>query len=57
MQTNPDLAEKSRMGYVELGMVFSPSEDFDLSFGVTRDVMDGTVQSTSASFGLTWRFK
>lgn len=57
LQTNPDPAEKSRMGYVELGAVYSPSEDLDFGFGITRDVMDGPVQSTSASFGLTWRFK
>lgn len=57
LQTNPDPAEKSRMGYVELGVVYSPSEDLDLSLGITRDVMDGPVQSTSASFGLTWRFR
>jgi hypothetical protein len=57
LQTNPDPAEKSRMGYVELGMVYCPSENLDLSLGITRDVMDGPVQSTSASFGLTWRFK
>jgi hypothetical protein len=57
LQTNPDPAESSRMGYVELGAVYSPSENFDISFGITRDLMDGPVQSTAASFGLTWRFR
>jgi len=57
LQTNPDSTEKARMGYVELGMVYSPSEDMDFSLGITRDVMDGAIQSTSASFGLTWRFR
>lgn len=57
LQTNPDSAEKSRMGYVELGVVYSPTEDFDLSLGITRDMMDGAVSTTSASFGLTWRFR
>lgn len=57
VQTNPDRAEKSRMGYMELGLVYSPSENLDLSFGLTRDIMDGAVSTTSASFGLTWRFR
>lgn len=57
LQTNPDRAGKSRMGYVELGMVYSPSETFDLSLGVVRDVMDGAVSTTSATFGLTWRYR
>ncbi len=57
LQTNPDRAEKARMGYVELGMVYSPSADLDLGLGISRDVMDGAVQATSASFGLTWRFR
>lgn len=57
VQTNPDSVEKARMGYVEIGMVYSPSEDIDLSLGITHDLMDGLVQSTSASFGLTWRFR
>ncbi len=56
IQTNPDPAERSRMGYLALGAVYSPGEDLDLSFGVTRDVMDGAVSTTSATFGLTWRF-
>jgi hypothetical protein len=57
IQTNPDPAEKARMGYAELGVVYSPSKDLDLSLGIIRDVMDGEVQTTSATLGLTWRFQ
>jgi hypothetical protein len=57
LQTNPDSAEKARMGFVELGLVYSPSDNFDLSLGITRDTLDGVETTTSASFGLTWRFK
>jgi len=57
VQTNPDRAKKPRMGYVEPGLVYSPSEDLDLSFGLVRDVMDGSASTTSATFGLTWRFR
>lgn len=57
VQTNPDSAERARMGYVEIGMVYSPSQDIDLSLGITHDLMDGPAESTSASLGLTWRFR
>ena len=57
LQINPDPAEKSRMGYVELGLVYSPSEDLDLALGLTHDVMDGTVRSNYATLGVTWRFR
>lgn len=57
LRTNPDRAEKSRMGYVELGLVYSPSDDLDLSLGVTREWMDGPVSTTTATLGLTWRFR
>jgi hypothetical protein len=57
LQTNPDRAEKARMGYLELGLVYSPSDDLDLSLGVTRELMDGTVSTTTATLGLTWRFR
>lgn len=56
LRTNPDQAEKSRMGYVELGLVYSPSDDLDLGLGITREMMDGPVSTTTATLGLTWRF-
>ncbi len=56
LQTNPDRAEKARMGYVELGLIHSPAENLDLSLGVTRELLDGPVSTTTATLGLTWRF-
>lgn len=57
LMTNPDRAGKSRMGYMELGLVYSPSEDLDLGVGVTRDLLDGDVSTTSLTLGVTWRFR
>jgi hypothetical protein len=57
LQTNPDATANARMGFVELGAIYSPSTDLDLSLGISRDVMDGAAQTRYASFGLTWRFK
>jgi hypothetical protein len=57
LQTNPDTTEKARMGFVELGAIYSPSKDLDLSLGIGRDVLDGAAQTRYASFGLTWHFK
>jgi hypothetical protein len=56
-QTNADRNEKTRMGYVELGLVYSPSKDLDFGLGITRDVMDGPVRSDYVTLGLTWRFR
>jgi hypothetical protein len=56
LQTNPDRSQDSTMAYVELGAVYSPSKDLDLSLGVIRDLNDGPVTTTSAVLGLTWRF-
>lgn len=57
VQTNPDRTEKARMGYAELGVIYSPSKDLDLSLGIIRDLMDGEVRTTSATLGVTWRFQ
>lgn len=57
VQTNADSSRKSRMGFVELGAIYSPNEDLDLSVGVIRDLMDGPVTSTSVTAELTWRFR
>lgn len=56
LQTNPDPAEESRMGYAALGVVYSPADNLNLSLGVTRDLHDGPVATTSTTLGLTWRF-
>lgn len=57
VQTNPDSGQKARMGYVQLGAVYSPDKNLDLSFGLTRDLMDGPVNTTAATLGLTWLFR
>lgn len=56
LTTNSDSSQNARMGYVELGVVYSPNKDLDLSFGVIRDVLDGPADTLSATVGLTWRF-
>jgi hypothetical protein len=57
LMTNPDLAARASMGYVELGAIYSPSEDLDLALGIVHNVGDGAAISTSATIGLTWRFR
>ena len=57
LNTNPDLSKTARMGYAELGLVYSPNKDLDLSLGVIRDVLDGAADTVSATVGLTWRFR
>jgi len=57
VMTNPDPAAKARMGYVELGAIYSFSKDLDFAFGVVREIMDGDARTTQATAGLTWRFR
>ncbi len=57
LTTNPDLAASARMGYVELGAIYSPSKDLDLAFGIVRNVSDGDISTTQATAGITWRFR
>jgi hypothetical protein len=56
LMTNPDTTQDTTMGYVELGVVYSPSEQVDLSFGVIRDLMDGPASTTTATAQVTWHF-
>ena len=56
IQTNPDRGQDYTMGFIEVGAVYSPSDNLDLSLGIIRDLMDGPVETTSATLGLTWRF-
>ena len=56
VMTNPDRAAKARMGFVEIGAIYSPSKDLDLALGVIRNVMDGSANTLQATIGLTWRF-
>ena len=55
--TNPDPAARARMGYVELGAIYSPGKDLDLALGIVRNVKDGNANTTQAMLGLTWRFR
>lgn len=55
--TNPDRAARARMGYVELGAIYSPDKNLDLALGVIRNIMDGSTDSWQATLGLTWRFR
>jgi len=55
--TNPDRAARARMGYVELGAIYSPNKDLDFALGVVREVMDGNAHTTQATAGVTWRFR
>jgi len=57
LTTNPDLAARARMGYVELGAIYSPGKDLDLALGIVRNIMDGDTRTTQATVGLTWRFQ
>lgn len=57
IMTNPDRDARARMGYVELGAIYSPGRDFDFAFGFVREIMDGDVRTAQATVGLTWRFR
>jgi hypothetical protein len=57
LTTNPDLAASARMGYVELGAIYSPGKDLDLALGIVRNIMDGDISTTQATVGITWRFR
>ena len=57
VMTNPDRAERGRMGYVELGAIYAPSKDLDLAFGLIQNVSDGPVNTLQATLGVTWRFR
>ncbi len=57
IMTNPDRAEKSHMGYVELGAIYSPSKELDFALGVIYSTNDGPVKTTYLTAGVTWRFK
>jgi hypothetical protein len=54
--TNPDRARRARMGYVELGTIWAPSEDLELALGLIKQVGDGEPSSHTVTAGITWRF-
>lgn len=51
--------ETTRSRFAEIGAVYSPGEDLDLAFGVVRraNSADPRETATSATMGLTWRFR
>lgn len=55
--TNPRKAERARMGYVELGVIYLVSKDLDFSLAVIRDVKHAGHSVTSGTGGFTWRFR
>lgn len=49
----------TRAVFLEIGAVFSPGKDLDLAFGIVRWTDNATPRATttSATIGLTWRFR
>ncbi len=56
LQTNTDAAQDATMGYAELGVVYSPTPQLDVSFGLIRELMDGPASTTTATVQATWHF-
>lgn len=56
LQANEDRSQDATMGFVELGVVYCPNDAVDLSLGVIRDLMDGPVETTTATAQATWHF-
>lgn len=56
LQANEDRTQDATMGFVELGLTYAPSDALDLSLGVIRDLMDGPVETTTATAQMTWHF-
>lgn len=56
LQANPDRSRDAAMGYAELGVVYTPDDALDLSFGVIRDLKDGPVESTTVTVQATWHY-
>lgn len=57
IMTNPDRTAKTRMGYVELGVIYSPGKDLDFALGLIRNTNDGDMRTLQATMGMTWRFR
>lgn len=57
IMTNPDRAARARMGYLEIGAIYSPGKDLDLDFGLIRNIHDGAVRTLQLVMGITWRFQ
>jgi hypothetical protein len=57
IQTNPDSTKHPETGFVELGAVYSPGEDLELSLGLVRQSLGTSANSAYATFGVTWCFR
>ena len=55
--TNPDPAAHRYFAYGELGTIYAPVKNFEFALGVIRNFRDGSVRTTQAILGLTWRFR
>jgi hypothetical protein len=56
LQSNADRGQDATMGFVEVGVVYSPNDQFDFSLGLIRDLMDGPADTTTATAQVTWHF-
>lgn len=56
LQANGDRRRDATMGYAEVGVVYTPNEQVDLSLGVIRDLMDGPADTTTVTAQVTWHF-
>ena len=56
LQTNADPTEDATMGFAEVGVVYSPNDQFDFSLGIIHDLMDGPADTTTATAQVTWHF-
>lgn len=50
---------KTRTGFTEIGAIYSPDKDLDFALGLIRRSDNATAKTTttSATIGLTWRFR
>jgi hypothetical protein len=55
--TSPAYEDRVRVGFIQLGVIYSPTEDLDFAAGILRGVRDGDLRSTTATVGITWRFR
>lgn len=55
--SNPHKAERARLGYAELGVIYLVSRDLDFSLAVIRDVKHAGHSVTTGTAGFTWRFR
>ena len=57
IMTNPDRTKRANKAFALLGAVYSPGEDVDIAFGLSRENQGNEVTAVQGQVGLTWRFK